>query len=92
MFAAPLHQEAMPQIVVRIADDQMAWLESQTRPFHTKSDVVRDLIHTAAQGLTPSANLGISTPGEITSKAVTSSKKTFNKRINTPLVGSLAKA
>ena len=44
--------EAMPQIVVRIADDQMAWLDSQTRPFHTKSDVVRDLIHRATQGLT----------------------------------------
>ena len=51
------HMEAMPQIVVRIADDQMAWLDSQTRPFHTKSDVVRDLIHTARQGLTTSATL-----------------------------------
>ena len=37
------------------------------------------------QSLDTPSTLGISTPGEITSKAVTSNKKTFNKRINTPI-------
>ena len=57
MFAAPLHQEAMPQIVVRIADEDMAWLDSQTRPYHTKSAVIRDLIHTAKQRVDTVATL-----------------------------------
>ena len=50
--------EVMPQIVVRISDDQMDWLNAQTRPFYTKSDVVRDLIHTATQGIDTSCTLG----------------------------------
>ena len=49
--------EAMPQIVVRISEDQLDWLNTQTRPYHTKSDVVRDLIHTAAQGVDSSVKL-----------------------------------
>jgi len=48
----------MPQIVVRITDDDSAWLDSQTRPFHTKSAVVRDLIHTARQGVDRPFTLG----------------------------------
>ena len=36
---------------VRISPNQLQWLESQTRPFHNKSAVIRDLIESAMQGL-----------------------------------------
>ena len=41
----------MPQVVVRITDAQMAWIESQVEQFRPKSVVVRDLIDSAMKGV-----------------------------------------
>ena len=41
----------MPQVVVRITDAQMAWIESQVQQFRPKSVVVRDLIDSAMKGV-----------------------------------------
>lgn len=34
----------MPSISIRLTEEMHSWVESQVRPFHQKSDVVRDLI------------------------------------------------
>ena len=40
-----LHSQVfVPQINVRITDQQLLWLESEVRPFRNKSAVIRDLI------------------------------------------------
>lgn len=41
----------MPTVAVRLTPDQAAWLDAQTKPFHGKSDVVRDLIDSARLSL-----------------------------------------
>ena len=41
----------MPQVVVRITNEQMAWLDSQVGQFRPKSVVVRDLIDSAMRNL-----------------------------------------
>ena len=41
----------MPQVVVRITDTQMAWLEGQVEQFRPKSVVIRDLIDSAMKGV-----------------------------------------
>ena len=41
----------MPQVVVRITDAQMAWLEGQVEQFRPKSVVVRELIDSAMKGV-----------------------------------------
>jgi len=49
-----LHSQAfVPQINVRITDQQLLWLESQVRPFRNKSAVIRDLMDSKIQGLRP---------------------------------------
>ena len=47
----------MPQVVVRITDTQMAWLEGQVEQFRPKSVVIRDLIDSAMKGLHEGARL-----------------------------------
>ncbi len=44
-------QPFVPQINVRITQDQLIWLISQVKPFHNKSAVVRDLIDSRMQGV-----------------------------------------
>jgi len=34
----------MPSVSLRLTDDQVSWLDAQTRQFRNRSDVVRDLI------------------------------------------------
>ena len=53
-----LHSQAfVPQINVRITDQQLLWLESQVRPFRNKSAVIRDLIDSKIRGLDGFASL-----------------------------------
>ena len=47
----------MPQVVVRITDAQMAWLEGQVEQFRPKSVVVRELIDSAMKGLDTSGTI-----------------------------------
>lgn len=42
----------MPTVTIRLTDEMMHWIESQVRPFHKKSDVIRDLIVSRMNGLT----------------------------------------
>ena len=42
---------------VRISPNQLQWLESQTRPFHNKSAVIRDLIDSSIKGVDEVASL-----------------------------------
>jgi len=42
----------MPTVAIRLTLEQALWLEAQTAQFRGKSDVLRDLIDTARQGLT----------------------------------------
>ena len=44
-------QPFVPQINVRITEDQLIWLSSQVKPFHNKSAVIRDLIDSKIQGV-----------------------------------------
>ena len=45
-------QPFVPQINVRITEDQLIWLSSQVKPFRNKSAVIRDLIDTRIDALT----------------------------------------
>ena len=47
----------MPSIHVKITPEQLAWVESQVRPFHNKSAVIRDLIELGRQDLEGVASL-----------------------------------
>ena len=54
-----LHSQAfVPQINVRITDQQLLWLESEVKPFRNKSAVIRDLIDSKMQGVDGVAKLG----------------------------------
>ena len=54
-----LHSQAfVPQINVRITDQQLLWLESQVKPFRNKSAVIRDLMDSKMQGVDGVARLG----------------------------------
>ena len=44
-------QPFVPQINVRITQDQLIWLISQVKPFRNKSAVIRDLIDSRMQGV-----------------------------------------
>ena len=44
-------QPFVPQINVRITQDQLIWLISQVKPFRNKSAVIRDLIDSKMQGV-----------------------------------------
>ena len=46
-------QPFVPQINVRITEEQLSWLSSEVRPFRNKSAVIRDLIDSQIQGLRP---------------------------------------
>jgi hypothetical protein len=50
-------QPFVPQINVRITEDQLIWLSSQVKPFRNKSAVIRDLIDSKIQGLDGFASL-----------------------------------
>ena len=47
----------MPSIHVKITPEQLEWVESQVRPFHNKSAVIRDLIELGRQDLEGVASL-----------------------------------
>ena len=47
----------MPSIHVKITPEQLAWVESQVRPFFNKSAVIRDLIDSTIQGVDSDAKL-----------------------------------
>lgn len=51
-------QPFVPQINVRITQEQLIWLISQVKPFHNKSAVIRDLIDSKMQGVDGVARLG----------------------------------
>jgi len=48
---AKQRQLFVPQINVRITEDQLIWLSSQVKPFRNKSAVIRDLIDSKIQGV-----------------------------------------
>jgi hypothetical protein len=59
-----LHSQAfVPQINVRITDQQLLWLESEVRPFRNKSAVIRDLMDSKMQGLDHVAKLATCSAG-----------------------------
>jgi hypothetical protein len=62
----------MPTVAVRLTPDQAAWLEAQTKPFRGKSDVVRDLIDSAREGLDRAFTLGGPSAAGTPSKSVNS--------------------
>jgi len=41
----------MPTVSLRLTNEMHSWIESRVRPFHQKSDVIRDLIHSAMNSL-----------------------------------------
>jgi hypothetical protein len=47
----------MPQVVVRITDAQLAWLEGQVEQYRPKSVIDRDLIDSAMKGLDTSGTI-----------------------------------
>lgn len=60
---AKQRQPFVPQINVRITDQQLFWLESQVRPFRNKSAVIRDLIDSNIQRVDEVANLATCSAG-----------------------------
>jgi len=55
----------MPSVSLRLTDDQVSWLDAQTRQFRNRSDVVRDLIDSQMGNLDRPIILGTaSTEGE----------------------------
>ena len=59
-----LHSQAfVPQINVRITDQQLLWLESEVRPFRNKSAVIRDLMDSKMQSLDDVAKLATCSAG-----------------------------
>jgi hypothetical protein len=50
-------QPVVPSIHVKITPEQLAWVESQVRPFFNKSAVIRDLIDSTIQGVDSDAKL-----------------------------------
>jgi hypothetical protein len=63
----------MPTVAVRLTPDQAAWLEAQTKPFRGKSDVVRDLIDFAREGLDRPITLGVTSAAGTPSNSSNSS-------------------
>ena len=49
---AKQRQPFVPQINVRITEEQLSWLSSQVKPFRNKSAVIRDLIDSRIEPLT----------------------------------------
>jgi len=47
----------MPSVSLRLTDDQVLWLDAQTRQFRNRSDVVRDLIDSQMGNLDTSGTL-----------------------------------
>ena len=47
----------MPSVSLRLTDDQVSWLDAQTRQFRNRSDVVRDLIDSQMGNLDTSGTL-----------------------------------
>ena len=78
----------MPIPTVRLTDEQAACITAQTTHYRKKADVIRDLIDTARQGLTPSDTLVErrgDTPARVdplseTSKAVSSSSSSLKEK------------
>ena len=56
-------QPFVPQINVRITEEQLSWLSSEVRPFRNKSAVIRDLIDSKIQGLDGVAKLATCSAG-----------------------------
>ena len=56
-------QPFVPQINVRITEDQLIWLSSQVKPFRNKSAVIRDLIDSNIQRLDEVAKLATCSAG-----------------------------
>ena len=56
-------QPFVPQINVRITEDQLIWLSSQVKPFRNKSAVIRDLIDSKIQGIDTTAILATCSAG-----------------------------
>ena len=54
---AKQRQPFVPQINVRITEEQLLWLSSQVKPFRNKSAVIRDLIDSTIQGVDNDAKL-----------------------------------
>ena len=54
---AKQRQPFVPQINVRITEDQLIWLSSQVKPFRNKSAVIRDLIDSSIKGVDEVASL-----------------------------------
>ena len=54
---AKQRQPFVPQINVRITEEQLSWLSSEVRPFRNKSAVIRDLIDSKIRGLDGFASL-----------------------------------
>jgi len=56
-------QPFVPQINVRITEEQLLWLSSQVKPFRNKSAVIRDLINLGIQGVDGVAKLATCAAG-----------------------------
>ena len=60
---AKQRQPFVPQINVRITEEQLSWLSSEVKPFRNKSAVIRDLIDSKIQGLDGVAKLATCSAG-----------------------------
>ena len=60
---AKQRQPFVPQINVRITEEQLIWLSSQVKPFRNKSAVIRDLIDLGIQGVDGVAKLATCSAG-----------------------------
>ena len=60
---AKQRQPFVPQINVRITEEQLLWLSSQVKPFRNKSAVIRDLIDLGIQGVDAVAKLATCAAG-----------------------------
>ena len=60
---AKQRQPFVPQINVRITEEQLLWLSSQVKPFRNKSAVIRDLIDLGIQGVDGVAKLATCAAG-----------------------------
>jgi len=79
----------MPSVSLRLTDDQVSWLDAQTRQFRNRSDVVRDLIDSQMGNLdTPGKLIKPSPEGEkVLSLDIPTTKESLISN-NNPIGGS----
>lgn len=83
----------MPSISIRLTEEMHSWVESQVRPFHQKSDVVRDLILFAMGKLDTPATLAERPNGSEASSSmfINLEEELFSNKHKSTAVNSLTK-